>query len=67
MEKTTIKVPKRVGGIRIKKKDRQQLKALVRAVQRHQEVEATTAELLTALGIAKGTESPAKEDRKVAY
>lgn len=52
MAKQKVKVPKRVAGIKIKKRHRKQLRALVDHIDRIEELVAAGTALLAMLGIA---------------
>lgn len=51
MAKNKVKVPKRIGGIKLKKRHRKQLRALVDHIDRIEELMAAGTALLAVLGL----------------
>lgn len=61
MAKQKVKIPKRVAGVKIRKRHRKQLRALVGHMDRIEELLAVGTALTAMLGIGKGV---AKNDKK---
>lgn len=58
-----VKIPKRVDGIKIKKRHRRQLKALIRGIEKYQELVAIASALLALLGVTKAAEAVQTNER----
>jgi hypothetical protein len=52
MAKQKLKIPKRVAGIKIRKRQRKQLRSLIEHMDRIEEVLAAGTALVTALGLS---------------
>jgi|MedtruStandDraft_1076414.scaffolds.fasta_scaffold23594_2 hypothetical protein len=66
MAKQKLKIPKRVAGVKIKKRHRKQLRALVRRMDQVEELLAVGTALTAMLGIGKHMGKKDKADDRPA-